>query len=101
LYEVQSCGTKNFFLLLVPKYFFHCQNIRSLAEQPGGKSMPEQMRTPVIGLGNSAQVFFGLPQIIDDRFSGGKAISGQSEIVVMNFCDVVVREPALIVVGAA
>ena len=47
------------------------------------------------------QVFFGLPQIIDDRFSGGKAISGQSEIVVMNFCDVVVREPALIVVGAA
>jgi hypothetical protein len=47
------------------------------------------------------QVFFGVPQIIDDRFSNGKAISGQSEIVVMNFCDVVVREPALIVVGAA
>ena len=47
------------------------------------------------------QVFFGAPQIIDDRFSNGKAISGASEIVVMNFCDVVVRDPGLIVVGAA
>lgn len=47
------------------------------------------------------QVFFGAPQIIDDRFSNGKAISGASEIVVMNFCDVVVKNPALIVVGSA
>ena len=47
------------------------------------------------------QVFFGAPQIIDDRFSAGKSISGASEIVVMNFCDVVAREPGLIVVGAA
>ena len=46
-------------------------------------------------------VYFGAPQIIDDRFSNGKAISGASEIVVMNFCDVVVRDPGLIVVGAA
>ena len=46
-------------------------------------------------------VYFGAPQIIDDRFSNGKAISGASEIVVMNFCDVVVKNPGLIVVGAA
>ena len=46
-------------------------------------------------------VYFGAPQIIDDRFSNGKAISGASEIIVMNFCDVVVRDPALIVVGSA
>lgn len=47
------------------------------------------------------QVYFGAPQIIDDRFSAGKSISGASEIVVMNFCDVVARDPGLIVVGAA
>jgi HK97 family phage major capsid protein len=47
------------------------------------------------------QVFFGAPQIIDDRFSAGKSISGASEIVVMNFCDVVARNPGLIVVGSA
>ena len=47
------------------------------------------------------QVFFGAPQIIDDRFSAGKSIAGSSEIVVMNFCDVVARDPGLIVVGAA
>jgi HK97 family phage major capsid protein len=47
------------------------------------------------------QVYFGAPQIIDDRFSGGKAITGASEIVVVNFCDVVARDPGLIVVGNA
>ena len=47
------------------------------------------------------QVFFGSPQIIDDRFSAGRAINGSSEMVVMNYCDVVVREPGLIVVGSA
>ena len=47
------------------------------------------------------QVYFGAPQIIDDRYSAGKAISGSSEIVVMNFCDVLVKNPALIVVGSA
>lgn len=45
------------------------------------------------------QVFFGAPQIIDDRFSAGRAINGSSEIVLMNYCDVVVGEPGLIVVG--
>jgi len=47
------------------------------------------------------QLYFGPPQIIDDRFSNGKAISGASEIIVMNFCDVVARDPGLIVVGNA
>jgi HK97 family phage major capsid protein len=47
------------------------------------------------------QLYFGPPQIIDDRFSNGKAISGASEIIVMNFCDVVARDPGLIVVGSA
>lgn len=46
------------------------------------------------------QVFFGAPQIIDDRFSAGKSISGASEIIVMNFCDLVLREPSHVVVGA-
>jgi HK97 family phage major capsid protein len=46
-------------------------------------------------------VYFGAPQVIDDQFSGGKSINGSSELVVMNHCDVVVREPALIVVGAS
>jgi HK97 family phage major capsid protein len=46
------------------------------------------------------QVFFGAPQIIDDRFSAGKSISGASEIIVMNFCDCVLREPSHVVVGA-
>jgi HK97 family phage major capsid protein len=46
-------------------------------------------------------VYFGAPQVIDDRFSAGKAINGSSELVVMNHCDVVVREPALIVLGSA
>jgi HK97 family phage major capsid protein len=47
------------------------------------------------------QVFFGAPQIIDDRFSAGKSISGASEIIVLNYCDCVLREPAHIVIGSA
>jgi hypothetical protein len=46
-------------------------------------------------------VYFGSPAVIDDQFSGGRSINGSSELVVMNHCDVVVREPALIVVGAS
>jgi HK97 family phage major capsid protein len=51
--------------------------------------------------GTVQQVYFGSPQIIDDRFSGGKAISGASEIVVMSFCDLVLKQPSHIVVGTA
>jgi HK97 family phage major capsid protein len=46
-------------------------------------------------------VYFGSPAVIDDQFSGGKSINGSSELVVLNHCDAVVREPALIVVGAS
>lgn len=45
------------------------------------------------------QVYFGAPQLIDDRFSGGKSINGSAELIVMNHCDLVLREPAHIVVG--
>ena len=47
------------------------------------------------------QVYFGSPQVIDDRFSGGKAISGASEIVVMSFCDVLLKQPGHVVLGSA
>lgn len=47
------------------------------------------------------QVFFGAPQIIDDRFSAGKSISGASEIIVLNYCDVVLKNPEFVVVGSA
>ena len=46
------------------------------------------------------QIYFGSPQIIDDRFSNGKSISGASELIVMNFCDVVLKNPEFVVVGA-
>jgi HK97 family phage major capsid protein len=46
-------------------------------------------------------VYFGSPAVIDDQFSGGRSINGSSELVVMNHCDVVVREPAVIVLGSA
>jgi hypothetical protein len=51
--------------------------------------------------GTVQQVYFGSPQIVDDRFSGGKAISGASEIIVMSFCDLVLKQPSHIVVGTA
>lgn len=46
------------------------------------------------------QVYFGAPQVVVDKYSNGKSISGASEIIVMNFCDVVLREPSHVVVGA-
>ena len=47
------------------------------------------------------QVFFGSPQVIDDRFSGGKAVSGASEVVVLSYCDCVLKQPGHVVVGSA
>jgi HK97 family phage major capsid protein len=46
-------------------------------------------------------VYFGAPAVIDDRFSAGKSINGSSELIVMNYCDLVVRQPASIVLGSA
>jgi HK97 family phage major capsid protein len=48
-----------------------------------------------------ATVFFGPAQVVLDEYSNGKSVSGAAEIVTFNFCDVVVRDPGLIVVGAA
>jgi HK97 family phage major capsid protein len=48
-----------------------------------------------------ATVFFGPAQVVLDEYSNGKSVSGAAEIVTFNFADVVVRDPGLIVVGAA
>jgi len=46
-------------------------------------------------------VYFGGPQLIEDKYSGGKVLAGATEMVVMNHVDVVVLRPAHIVVGAS
>ena len=46
-------------------------------------------------------VFFGPPQAIVDRYSGGKATTGQTEVVVLNMTDVVVTNESAICVGSA
>ena len=46
-------------------------------------------------------VFFGGPQVIEDKYSGGKVLAGVTELVVMNYVDVVVRIPEFLVVGAS
>ena len=45
--------------------------------------------------------FFGPPQAIVDRFSGGKATTGQTEIVVLNMVDVGCTNQNAICVGSA
>jgi len=44
-------------------------------------------------------VFWDAPQILIDRTSGGKSISGAAELVVFNLCDLAVLSPASVVVG--
>ena len=46
-------------------------------------------------------VFFGPPQAIVDRYSGGKATTGQTEVVVLNMTDVGVTNESAICVGSA
>jgi len=48
-----------------------------------------------------ATVFFGPAQVLLDEYSNGKAISGAAEAVVFNFADVVLKQPAHVVVGSA
>ena len=45
--------------------------------------------------------FFGPPQVVVDRFSGGKVSTGQTEIVILNMTDVGVSREASICVGSA
>ena len=44
-------------------------------------------------------VFFGGPQLIEDKYSGGKVLAGVTELVVMNYVDVVLRSPEFLVLG--
>lgn len=44
-------------------------------------------------------VFWGAPQILIDRTSNGKSISGAAELIVFNLCDLAVIYPAHVVVG--
>jgi HK97 family phage major capsid protein len=46
-------------------------------------------------------VFFGAAQVIADRFSGGKVATGALELVLLNFCDVVLKNPEFVVVGSS
>jgi HK97 family phage major capsid protein len=44
-------------------------------------------------------VYFGPPQVNPDPFSGSKSITGTTSIVVMNYADIGVPEPALVIIG--
>lgn len=45
-------------------------------------------------------VRFGPPQLLTDPFSGSNAVHGGTTIVVSNFIDLAVAEPALVVAGS-
>lgn len=46
-----------------------------------------------------ALVFWSAPQLLIDRTTGGKSISGAAEVVLLNDCDIAVTRPAQIVIG--
>jgi hypothetical protein len=46
-------------------------------------------------------VFWDAPQLITDRFSSGKSLSGAVDVCVFNLADIAVLHPAQIVVGSA
>ena len=51
---------------------------------------------------NGASIFyFGQPQILVDPYSNANSISGVSTVVVSNYLDLGVTEPALVVVGSS
>lgn len=47
-----------------------------------------------------APVYFGPPMMIANPYSGGNSITGATSIVVMNYADLAVMEPGLVVVGS-
>lgn len=51
--------------------------------------------------GEIVTAYWGSPQLVADSFSGGKSISGATDLVVFNICDVGVTHPARLVVGAS
>ena len=46
-------------------------------------------------------LFYGPPQLIVDAFSGGKSTTGQTELIVQNYVDSLIRDRSLVVVGSA
>jgi HK97 family phage major capsid protein len=46
-------------------------------------------------------VFFGAPQLLADPFSGSNSTTGATTVIVSNYVDIAVPEPALVVVGSA
>jgi HK97 family phage major capsid protein len=45
-------------------------------------------------------VYFGAPQLLADPFSGSNSITGATKVIVSNYVDIGVPEPALVVVGS-
>ena len=45
-------------------------------------------------------VFFGAPQLLADPFSGSNSTTGATTVIVSNYADIAVSEPALVVVGS-
>ena len=46
-------------------------------------------------------LFYGPPQLIVDAFSNGKSTTGQTELIVQNYVDSLIRDRSLVVVGSA
>ena len=46
-------------------------------------------------------VYWGAPQLVVDRVSNGKSLSGAADLIVFNLCDIAVLHPAQIVVGSS
>jgi len=46
-------------------------------------------------------VYFGAPQLLADPFSGSNSTTGATTVIVSNYVDIAVAEPALVVVGSA
>ena len=46
-------------------------------------------------------VYWDAPQLLIDRYSSGKSISGAVELILMNLADIAVIHPARIAVGSA
>jgi len=50
----------------------------------------------------AAQIcFFGPPMLLADPFSGSNSINGATSVIVSNYVDIAVPEPALVVIGSA
>ena len=45
-------------------------------------------------------VYWGAPQLIVDRFSNNKSISGAAELILFNLCDIAALHPAQMVLGS-